>query len=422
MSLGLITTRDYDLHELSLISSTGETVDLRNIFVELQIYQDIYSSSMSGVILIKDGNDLFNLLHMCGNEYLRVDLDKPTLNQPIKRIFRIYKTSGRAKEGNASQRYALHFCSDEMILSLGLLISKAYKQKRISDIANDILQNYVKVPSDRIALFDTTDILYDIVIPNYRAYEALQWCASRAFNASENKQSFFFFENTRGYNFVSLQTLYAGEVRKNIKLDIKQTAENSLEDNLNSMNQMNIINDFDSIQTMMNGGMASKLFKINLIDRTKLYGFESYKFAEDQSRLLNKYKISTELIRKDNYPEVFAFDSFYAFGAETIDLDMATWLLRRAQHIAELNNLKIKLTLPGDTSLCAGDIVHYDFQKFVAPDQSGVVYDEYRTGKYMITSINHKFVEDKFDSVIELCSDSFSSPLPAAEDLRPLIK
>jgi len=420
MSEGLYTSRDYDLIDLTLVGSNGTTFDLRKIFVELQLYQDMFSSVMSGLITIKDGVDLFEMLGFCGNELLRVEVDKPTLNEPIKKVFRVYKSTERAKDGDSGQRYTLHFCSDELIFSYGKLISKAYKESLISDIVDDILKNQLLISPENIHMFDKTDKKYDIVIPNYRGFEALQWCASRAFNEGDNKQSFFFFENARGFNFVSLQTLYEKPIYKEIKLDVKQENTDPA-NNKDSLTDMKILNDFDVLSNMMNGGLSSRLVKINLFDQSSTQAFESYAFAENSKSLLNPYMVSNQKIRKDNYPELFAWNSFYAFGAETKEQDTPIWLLKRARQIAALNLTKLRLVLPGDTSMNAGDIVYYHFAKFVSPDE-GDKTDEFRSGKYIITSVNHKFYEDKFDSVVEICSDSYSAQLPAAADLRRLLE
>jgi hypothetical protein len=136
---GVYNSKDYKIVNLELINSGGQTIDLRNIFVEMQIFQDIYSSVMNGNILIQDGNDTFANFYMCGNEYLKVKIDKPGLNRPLERLFRIYKTTDRRPSTDSGQVYLLHFCSDEMLSSESLNVSKAYKSTKIKDVVSDIL-------------------------------------------------------------------------------------------------------------------------------------------------------------------------------------------------------------------------------------------------------------------------------------------
>jgi len=93
----------------------------------------------------------------------------------------------------------------------------------------------------------------------------------------------------------------------------------------------------------------------------------------------------------------------------------------RALHMTAINSFKFSATLPGDIALKVGDIVEYEFPKFVAPDDSGKEGDEYRTAKYLVTAVNHKFREDIFESIVEFSSDSYAAALPGAADLTKIL-
>ena len=68
---GMFGSKDFKFNSLELINSGGQTLDLRKIYVELQIFQDLYSSVMYGEILINDGNDVFSNFYLLGNEYIK---------------------------------------------------------------------------------------------------------------------------------------------------------------------------------------------------------------------------------------------------------------------------------------------------------------------------------------------------------------
>jgi hypothetical protein len=44
--------------------------------------------------------------------------------------------------------------------------------------------------------------------------------------------------------------------------------------------------------------------------------------------------------------------------------------------------------------------------------------DEYRSGKYMISQIIHVITQSKFETNIEMVSDSYSEPLPTGKKLK----
>jgi hypothetical protein len=64
-------------------------------------------------------------------------------------------------------------------------------------------------------------------------------------------------------------------------------------------------------------------------------------------------------------------------------------------------------------------MVKYEFPKFESPDPSGKDPDEYRTGKYLVAAICHKFSggdKGDFESIVELVSDSVSKQIPSPKD------
>ena len=186
-------TKDFEFKELTLISSSGITHELQKVLIEMQIFQSIFDSTMTGHILINDGNDLFSTFNLCGNEYLKVVIDKPGLNLPFERIFRITQATQRSPVNDSSQIYMLHFCSDELVSSKSLLVSKAYKSTKVKDIVFDILAKELNVDAKRINKLEDTSGVFDIIIPGFTPFEAIQWIVSRAYD--QNKFSYFFFAN-----------------------------------------------------------------------------------------------------------------------------------------------------------------------------------------------------------------------------------
>lgn len=427
MPSGVSSSKDYEIQSLEIISSGGQTIDVRNIFTQLQIYQDIFSSVMHGNILINDGMDIFNNFYFCGNEYIRIVIDKPSLDEPIKKTFRVYKATDRKKTGNSGQGYILHFCSDEMILSNSMLVSKAYKNATAADIVRDVLVNELKINQNKLASFDPTSGIYDFIVPNYRPLEAIQWAVARSYDES-GKSCYFFFENTRGYNFQSLQTLYKRPIYKKVKYEIKNAEEPDPAVNKDSADNLKIVNDFDLLTSISNGSFASKLLTVDIFSQNFVeYSYSAQK-AESEQKLLNPNKPINVLENKNQENALTAFNSCFTTYALINDTKsekentINKWLMPRALHMSLVNHFRIKLTLPGDTAMNAGDIVELDFPKFKAADESGKEFDEYRSGKYLVAAVNHKFFEDTFLSIVELCSDSFAEQLPAAIDLTKMIE
>lgn len=427
---GIYNSKDYDVKTLNLINSGGQTVDLRKIFLEIQLFQDLFSSVMSGSILVNDGLDHFYNFYFCGNEYLEISIDKPSLNKPIEKYFRIYKVDGRKAGSDASQIYQLYFCSEELIFSNQKLVSKSYKGQKTADIIKDVLVNELKVDSSKIKTIEQTSGVYDYVVPNYRPFEAIQWAVSRSYDASK-KFCYFFYEDRDGYNFKSYSTMIKQKPLKTLKYEVKR-ADQDPATNRDSIDKFEIVNDFDILTSLTNGAFASKLLSVDIF--TQSFKTETYSIdtAESQKNLLNPYKPLNGLRNQDNKPITSTHDAFFRTFVSINDQpfekdsDANKWLMNRALHMALMHNSKIRIVIPGDIFLKVGDVVKYEFPRFEGADAKGKDVDEYRTGNWLVTAINHKFTTgdmSSFESIVELMCDSVSKQIPGAKDgLNKVVK
>lgn len=412
-------SKDYEIKSLVLINSNGGIIDIRKIFVEMQIFQDIYSSVMNGNILITDGGDLFSNFCFVGDEHLKIVIDKPGMNRPIEKTFRVYKASDRKIANDSGQMYILHFCSEELIFSEQNLISKAYKSAKIIDIIYDIMINECGFDPSRIYKLEDTLGEYNIVIPNYRPFEAIQWATNRAYN--ENKYCYFFFENTGGYNLISLQSLFKRPVYKKMRYELKNVDRDPAK-NKDSIDYFEILNDFDMIRSVSNGSFASRMLGVDIYNQKYTTYEYDLKQAEANKALLNKYTPieSTSVFNSKN-----SFFRTYIDVKDTAtekDNGIEKWMIPRAMHMAMMNHFRIKVVVPGDVNLKAGDVVEYEFPMFMSAQKSGKELDKYRSGKYLVASINHKFRENSFESIVELVSDSFSERAFPTKDIKALKK
>jgi len=416
---GVFGSKDFKIESLELINSGGQTLDLREIFVEMQIWQDIYSSVMYGEILINDGNDVFCNFYMVGNEYLKVSIDKPGLGRPLQRIFRIFKASQRAPSTDSGQTYTLHFCSDEMISSQQILVSKSYKSAKIRDVVSDILLKELGTEPSRIASLEQTSGNFDFIIPNYRPFEAIQWAAARGYD--QKKFCYFFFENKNGFNLTSLQTLIKQKPYKTLKYELKNN-ERDPANNKDSIDNLDILNDFDMLNSIPNGAFASRMLMIDLFNQS--YNFADYDLtaAESQQNLINKFKPVNSFKNSKNQTLFESKESFFRTYLAINDTaseksnDIKNWLLPRAMHMIMLNHFRIRVTLPGDIEMKAGDVVNYEFPMFESANKAGKKLDKKRTGKYLVAAVNHKFSNDIFETIAELVSDSYAEEVPGAKD------
>lgn len=404
--------RDFRIESISLIDSSGIARDIRSLLAELQVRQDMYTGFMSGEALVNDGVDLFTSAAMHGNEYLYLHLREPGVKRIIKKAFRVYKVSNREPMQNNMQRYVIYFVSDELVKSNMIRISKAYKNSKISDIATDIMKTYLSLPAKRMNV-EATGEAVSYIIPSQRPTEALQWLASRAFNA--DRFCYFFFENLDGFHFRSLQGLYNSPNAIKVPLTYEHKGVNKqLEMQKYAVDDYQSKKDFDVLLSGGNGGYAMQLLAIDPIK---------------QSAVLNEYNT-------DKLPKMFknaatsnpvdnsgrsVFDKSDAYQLVYLAPDRIgeqpkehteAWI-RRVSAMTMLNNSMLEIVLPGNLNVQAGTMVNMRFAYTITPSESNM-YDERKSGRYLVVAVNHKFdiINHKFDTIFVIARDSFPIPLP----------
>ena len=111
---GLVLADQFSLDEIYLITSNGKT-NLKNMFIEVSFYEDIFKGILSGNVLITDSISLIDRLAMTGFDYLKLKFKKSTKvseQYVTEKYFRIYRVSERILNNNSTETYTLHFCSE----------------------------------------------------------------------------------------------------------------------------------------------------------------------------------------------------------------------------------------------------------------------------------------------------------------------
>ena len=77
-----------------------------------------------------------------------------------------------------------------------------------------------------------------------------------------------------------------------------------------------------------------------------------------------------------------------------------------------LNNTVARITIPGTTRVCAGDMIN-----FFPPDQSAVNdpdYDKYLKGKYLVSGIDHLVSSEQYAMILTCIKSGIPEKIEAA--------
>src|ERR1017187_10818049 len=421
-NLGLVASSDYVLNQLTIVTSSGQTIDVQNIMLELDLYEDIFAPTMSGSIRLGDAADIISSLSLHGNEFLLLNIDKPTLNKPIIKTFRIYKISNREFGTASLQNYTLWFCSEELLLSSQTTVGKSYKGIRIDQMVNDILMNKLKTDPSKVSIFTQTAGNFDLIIPRMQPFQAIEWLLPKSYNNNQNL--FLFFENRDGYNFTSFENLISLPTYQTYSRSVKTTSEP--EENINSVNYIKVVEDFNMLKAMRSGEFSSSLLIFDVVNRRyNSFNFNATSLANNATlngnlpanEMQNRLGQSVYTVNENLVKFIISKDGDPTTNPALIH----QWLPQTAARLAQLQSFKVVITIPGDILIKAGAVVGLIIQKMQTQTKVAA-NDPLRTGRYLVSSVHHKFILTVSTTILELLSDIMSVALPSPITNSPALQ
>lgn len=399
-----VDTRDFRIDSISLISADGRVREIVGMVMELQLRQDMYLGFMSGELLISDAIGLFSEVQFHGNEFVYFDIKEPAQDIAIRKAFRVYKISNRDRQQNNASRYVMYLVSDEFVVSSSTRISKAYKNMTISEIATDIMKNYLHIPEKKIFVDPTTQP-YTIVIPNMRPLEALNWLAVRA--NTPNDTCYFFYENLEGFHFRSLQSLYKDPVAiPQPYMDQNKSVEKTLASDKYSIDSWSGVKEFDLLSSLSGGMYSIGLLELDPIAQ----GFVSNKYNLKDNKGLYPNPPSSNDATTMGDDVTAKFHTYLSAG------DTRNWI-QRLMGFAAVNNNLTEIVVPGSVRVQAGKTLELVFPYLITPNDTADNVDKIRSGRYLVVAVNQKIdmLNERYQTVALVARDSVPEAYPSTD-------
>lgn len=418
------TPSKFSLNELAIVTKTGK-LDISKLFQELNIFDSILSPVMTGAVVIIDSIGLSAKLLFDGSEVLLVNIGKDTDSESfrLKKAFRIYRQTNRATIEQNSETYTLEFVSDEFIFSEQQKINQSYKTT-YSETAKKILVNYLKTPEQKLrGVFQATTGIRDIVIPNLRPLEAIEWCAKRSID-QKRSPNYVFFENNLGYNFASLSYLLSADYLFKIKFPAKNLEETNAAQDLLSPRHFEVVNQSDKLKTTREGVAAGTFIGFDPLTRTiqnKRIGFEDHYNAMEHGNDTANFSQSKNRGGEKATEAYDARKALSIFGANRKNSNyikkydptsiskvetQEDFVFTRKAIFANLMNKRIKLVMPGNFQLTSGFNLNVRVPDFSKKESGSENEDRSLSGKYLIIAARHVIKYDMHETILELATTS----------------
>ena len=211
---GVIRPGDIDIGDIVLVCKNGFKASLKDIIVELNINEDIFSPFIYGDLSLVDTNGLVRYAPILGNgeESLVVTYNTPCTD-PVQLEFVIYKVKDRSKiDRDSTEAYTLCFTTPEAIKDKEQKIYKTFTGKTYSDYAKQIHKEYLKVEGGPELEVTPTNYITAFTSDGWTPFQCMKYMANRAvpkeFSEFEFARGYLFFRSFERYEFINVLTQF----------------------------------------------------------------------------------------------------------------------------------------------------------------------------------------------------------------------
>jgi len=417
---------EFHLVKSKLYTTKGDPkgIDISKVLIDVQIFEDILSNAITGIIILEDTGDILNNAPIVGQEKLSLTLrtpyESPQRKTTIKLEVSIFKIISIQKINTNSNLVTLAFTSHEAIKNGKMRISKSYKGDPAVNIT-EILRSDMK--SKKRLEVELTQNNQIFVIPNMRPFEAINVLAKRCYGVYG--PSYLFFETTKGYRFKSFEQML--NVPETIQTEYTDAPVNAGMDTfaaLHSVKEYEIISSFDTFGNQRKGMFSSNLITINTYNKSISKNDFDYDAdtdwtlggvskgllmsgtADDDGKTLSEHP--NAVLQIESIDDIEESDASYTIEDKTpyTSQTAVNWLQQEQSKLAQIQSgIKVRLKVFGQTSLEAGDVISLNFTR-----------NKLINGKYIIVSLKHSFNIRKasHECLMEVVKDYVKDDLPSA--------
>ena len=419
----------FKLAECKLISSTGVVARLDTSVIEINIFENIFSQSLIVKLSILDTNNMVMNMPIVGQEYVKLKIVTPGVGEFdfTDNVFVVHRVSLRTDSSNSSQIYELSLVTPESLRNARTRVSKSYDDT-VSNIVTSILRDERYINTNKEIHVDNTDVVRKFVAPNLRPNTFISHLTREATSAKYGgSPQYLFFENTRGFNFRVLDSLYSqpfkGEfVASEPALIEGENKTSNLEQDYRRIVNLSINNTNDTLISSMGGMLSSKLTTYNMyfknFEETTFNYFDNFKDYGriDQNPIYNNIVIDkfNNSIGDFSNARVHLHPSTQTDGLDNIgdnlysDNQSEKWILHRRSKTLEMQGgLTMEIKIHGYCNIAVGDKVKLTLP-VTGKDHGKSKVDTFYRDEFLITTLRHTFdlQERKHFTLMSVFKDS----------------
>jgi hypothetical protein len=439
---------DIEIKSLSYVTQAGQVIDIGPITKEISIFEDIFQHFIQCEVVISDATALLNSIKgnattetiggFNGGDVLIISYRSKSKDLPYKNhFFACHGLFDRQRIDEKLETYLISGISGEAYQCSTRRISRAYGgtdgnliSKMIESVVNeyvynrqikDLHRNYREVLGFRIekdVFIRPTNGLQKIIIPNLSVPDTIDFLTKEA--DCENHTPFYtFYEDGEGFKFEDFNMLAQREVKETYSY----TTQNIVEDPTKTESEIkphqkiisyNVVRQTDLLENARAGLFRSRIINLDILKKQKKEVVFDYGKEFDKFNTLQQYQIPGDVTGE---PLVYMMQSRTGHDSccplflpeNHVPKKVNQIIARRNSYRNHLFNTIMEVTIPGDSTLCVGDVIKLDIPQATTLGKSDTKRDKYLSGKYIITKVRNKFggkTGETFTSFIECVKDT----------------
>ena len=348
--------------------------------------------------------------------------------------------------GTSKDVYFLDFTSREFFANEQTRVVKKY-EGNIGDNVEKILKDVLKVTSD--IEIDNTAVPFNFIGNDRKPFYICTWLASKSIPQIQGGEGgasgYLFFQTRDGYHFRSIDKIFQEEPKKKYIFNNSTQVPKGYDAR---MLTCDIDSDVDLGKNLMMGMYTNRSIFFDPLS----FNYEVRSFPEVETpppegqivgKIIKKVDQMKEYLEKlviaENEPVVdvikeefrqsptrlmsFIMDTGvmpsgitsqeqlnrWNSEKEKENFDVANTMVQSIMRYNQLFTVKTEITIPGDFSIKAGDVIECDFPKLSGDEQKETNSETH--GTYMVASVCHRITPTSSTSSLSLVRDSFGGNL-----------
>jgi hypothetical protein len=433
-------------------------MDVTQLVQEIQLYESINRSTLTGVLVLVDAAGLLDRLPLTGNELLEFTAHSPGFTPEDKSTHGydftmksgfpmfVYSIKSISEPSPGVKTYALRFCSKELIKDRQRKLCKAFEGP-IHDTVFKVLRGHLK--SKKNWFFEQTTPIVKYVIPKKSPLDTIKFLCKESVSKKFKSAGFFFWETSDGFHFKSLENMitnpsgvakraiaqYTNSPKLMAGARYKTKKGNTIiKGNNERVFEFKILNRYDTLSNINKGVYASKLVTYDAF--SKEFDEQDFSYPHEFVNTTHMGQISKDTTSETNglmpiynYEDNKLLSDFsegrYMFLSatqgmhhETTDkepfdtADIKNTIQRSISQQGAFNSFSIELLVPGNTAVTAGSVI--EFSTLTSSGVDNPTIDPYMSGTYLVVEVRHimqSITNNTIHNMTLICAkDSISRP------------